>query len=162
MKLSSFTTGAVAAKLGRHCIGIELSEEYAALAVKRIEAAVGGSGVGRNVVDRNVFIGHERSVRRKNAVSCRKLDQFLDQFLVLTAKVQLVDDFTDASHGPKFLDKSERFVFALFDHLGGEVELLFLPAHLTANDDLGRARLLITPHDDQLLAGKQVERSLGA
>ena len=55
-----------------------------------------------------------------------KLDQFLDQFVVLTGKIDLVDDFADSPKRPQLFNKRVTFVAALFRQAGREVERLFL------------------------------------
>ncbi len=90
----------------------------------------------------------------------RQHDQFLDQFLILAAKVQFIEDFTHAAQGPKLLDEGLGLVGALFGQRGGEVELLGLAADHALHDDLGRAALLVASDHHQLLAGKQIERVL--
>ena len=87
-----------------------------------------------------------------------QFDQFLHQLVVLAVEVHLVEDLAHAADGPQLLDEGQRFVVALLDERGGEVELLLLVADLARHDHLGRARLLVTPHDDQLIAGKQIAR----
>jgi len=88
-------------------------------------------------------------------------DQFVDQFLVLTLQIDLVDNLADAADRPQFLDEGLRVVRGLLDQLGGKTECLLRAIDLARQRDLGIARLLVTSHQHQLIACKQVDRVLG-
>src|SRR5699024_1285222 len=74
------------------------------------------------------IVSHETGVLGDDAVLRRQFDQFLDEFVVLSLEVELVDNLSRPAGSPQLRDKRVCIVLALFHKIGGEVEFfLFVP-----------------------------------
>src|SRR5690242_20494875 len=91
----------------------------------------------------------------------RKQYKFLDEFFVLALEIDLVENFSHATHGPQSFDERLRLVVAALDEIGREIELLFVVAGLAGDFDLRRAAFLVAPDDYELFAREQVDHVLG-